>query len=133
MITYKSQSFDHLKAVFSQSEEGEINKLRTGKIEYFGSQKTVLYVLMLKMSLGRMNRGSPVGPLKLRNMYKNMLELRSPVTNMHKFLRPDNGTFRPYKVLFTRDILTHNIAIKNIFEPWISKGRGKLLTKHELP
>ncbi len=68
MITYKSQSFDHPKAVFSQSEEEEINKLRAGKIEeYFGSQKTVLYVLMLKMSLGRMNRGSPVGPLKLRN------------------------------------------------------------------
>jgi len=34
------------------------------------------------------------------------------------------------KALFTRYNLTHNIAIKkNIFEPWMSKGQGKLLKK----
>ncbi len=44
----------------------------------------------------------------------------------------------PLKALFTRDILTHNIEIKrycnkNIFEPLVSIGQGKLLTKHEVP
>jgi hypothetical protein len=36
------------------------------------------------------------------------------------------------KALFTRDILAHNIAIKNIFEPKVSFGQGKLLAQGTL-
>ncbi len=49
-------------------------------------------------------------------------------------------TSRVVKALFTRDILTHNIAIKrycnkkDIFEPLVSIYQGKLLImKHEVP
>ncbi len=33
------------------------------------------------------------------------------------------------KALFTRDILTYNISKKDIFEPLVSIGQGKFLTK----
>jgi hypothetical protein len=33
------------------------------------------------------------------------------------------------EALYTQDMFAHNITKKNNFEPWMSKGQGKLLTK----
>jgi len=57
--------------------------------------------------------------------------------NVEKMLVAIFTKFFISKALFTQDILTHNIVIKlycdkNIFEPLISIGQGKLLTNHKL-
>ncbi len=56
-----------------------------------------------------------------------------PLTN-RRHLKVLTFTF---KALYTLNIFTHNIAIKRYcnkkdnFEPWMSKGQGKLLTNHK--